>query len=127
MIVLVVDDDPDDQEIFCEALKSIDPTITCVIANDGIEALEYLNQNRFLPDLVFLDINMPRMNGRECLTLIKADPKFDDITIVMYSTAVSPAGVDTFKSMGAIFLQKPSNILDLVMSLMEILKSKSGI
>lgn len=127
MMVLIVDDDSDDQEIFCEAIKGIDPTIECIIANDGIEAVEYLNRNSVLPDFVFLDINMPRMNGRECLTLIKANCRFAEITVVMCGTSESPSEVNTFKNMGALFLQKPSTMVDLLISVMGILKSKPGI
>ena len=125
MLVLVVDDDPEDREIFCETIQSIDPAIKCVVATDGIEALEYLNQQTSLPDFIFLDVNMPRMNGRECLASIKANSDFNDVTVIMYSTTQSPAEILKYKSMGAQFLQKPSNIAGLARSLREVLKSRT--
>ena len=124
MLVLIVDDDPEDREIFCETIQSIDPAIKPVVANDGFEALEYLNRQTSLPDFIFLDINMPKMNGRECLASIKANSAFDEITVVMYSTTESPAEILKYKSMGAHFLQKPSNIAGLSRSLIEVLKIK---
>jgi len=121
MLVLVVDDDPEDVEIFCYAMQSIDPTIKCIVANDGIDALGYLNQGT-IPDFIFLDINMPKMNGHQCLTQIRADPGFNDITIVMHSTSSSLAQIQAFKSMDVLFLQKPTSIKKLIGSLSEILK-----
>lgn len=124
MLVLVVDDDPEDREIFCETLQSIDPAIKPIVANNGIEALEYLNQRISLPDFIFLDVNMPKMNGRECLASIKENADFDGITVVMFSTTESPLEISKYKSMGAQFLQKPSNISGLSRSLKEVLKSR---
>lgn len=66
-MLVLVSDDPDDREIFCETMQSIDPAIKPIVANNGIEALEYLNQRTPLPDFIFLDVNMPKMNGREYL------------------------------------------------------------
>ena len=125
MLVLVVDDDPEDREIFCETIQGIDPAIKPIVANDGIEALDFLNQRTSLPDFIFLDVNMPRMNGRECLASIKANSDFNDITIIMYSTTESPSEILKYKSMGAQFLQKPSNIEGLARSLREVLKSRT--
>jgi CheY-like chemotaxis protein len=124
MFVMVVDDDPEDREIFCETIQSIDPAIKTIVASDGIEAVEYLNKRTSLPDFIFLDVNMPKMDGRECLASIKTNSDFNDITIIMYSTTESPTEILKYKSMGAQFLQKPSNISSLSRSLEEVLKSR---
>ena len=70
--VLLVDDDIDDHEIFCMALENLENCYKCIFAKDGIEALEILkNEEIFIPDIIFLDLNMPRMNGIDCLYEIK--------------------------------------------------------
>ena len=67
--VLVVDDDNDDRDLFCEALNYVNPFITCIIARDGEEALYGLKLHQFpRPALILLDINMPRLNGIQLLT-----------------------------------------------------------
>ena len=68
---LIGDDDPDDQELFLEALKEIDEDFVCVTAFDGQEVLDKLENSLFVPDMIFLDLNMPKMNGHECLKEIK--------------------------------------------------------
>ena len=68
----LIDDDVDDQDIFILALEEVDPTIRCELASDGVEALQKIREEKnFRPDYIFLDLNMPRMNGRQCLAEIK--------------------------------------------------------
>lgn len=69
--ILLVDDDPDDQMMFCDVITKINPSIICTVKKDGIEALIFLKQVNELPDIIFLDMNMPRMDGRECLSEFK--------------------------------------------------------
>jgi len=68
---LFIDDDADDQEFFCDAALSIDPHITCKFASNGVEAIEQLLDESFLPDFIFIDMNMPKMNGKETLEEIR--------------------------------------------------------
>ena len=63
MVVLNVDDDHEDREFFCDALREIDPSVVCLIAASGMEALALLQDRDALPDYIFLDINMPMMDG----------------------------------------------------------------
>ncbi|MGZ3911027.1 MAG: response regulator, partial [Flavisolibacter sp.] len=74
--ILLVDDDPDDVFLFEEVLKGIDPTVDFQTASDGEQALDQLThaKHRILPDLIFLDLNMPRMDGRLCLKKLKETP-----------------------------------------------------
>jgi hypothetical protein len=65
LLTLLIDDD---KEIFLMALKEISPYAQCVLANDGIYALEELMNNTFKPDIIFIDIDTPGMNGIQCLT-----------------------------------------------------------
>ena len=68
---LLVDDDEDDAEIFSIALNEANPDIKCLTAADGLEALEMLRDPSFIPDYIFLDLNMPLMTGKECLVEIR--------------------------------------------------------
>jgi DNA-binding response OmpR family regulator len=123
MHVLAVDDD--DRELFEQALKRVNPQVHYNIATDGIQALEYLNkQFDTQPDFIFMDVNMPKMGGKECLALLKANNNFNGITVVMYSTTQSREEIAAFTKMGAMFLQKPSNFNELVHSLKKMLGSK---
>ena len=81
--VLLIDDDPDEHEIFSHALKKYNSKITCVTLN-GLESLFLIN---FLPDIVFLDMNMPQTDGLACLRKLKETSKFKHIPVYMYSTA----------------------------------------
>src|ERR1700761_1606457 len=87
--LLVVDDDQDDLEIFCEAVHSISSSINCMMAANGRAALNLLNQLIRLPQIIFLDYNMPQMDGQKCLNHIRNSERLKDIPVVMYSTTFS--------------------------------------
>lgn len=74
MLVLFVDDDREDYETFCEALRYCNSKAKCLYSIDGEKALSLLNRLTVKPGYIFLDVNMPKMGGKECLTKIKADP-----------------------------------------------------
>ena len=122
---LLVDDDTDDQEIFSLALLQVDPSIQCAFANDGTYALKILEMDHsFMPQVIFIDINMPRMNGIECLKEIKKIKRLDKIPIYMYSTAGDSAIIEKCKLHGATgFMVKSANITELEESLARILSS----
>lgn len=67
MVILAVDDDPEDFEFFTEAVMDIDKSIVVLTATNGQQALDLLNNLIIAPDFIFLDINMPVMDGRKCL------------------------------------------------------------
>ena len=121
---LLADDDSDDMEMFCELVEEIDPSITCYCASDGQEAIDKLTGGEFLgPDLIFLDINMPGMNGWECLALLKKNPLWENIPVIMYSTSSHRKEKQLASELGAIgFFTKPAgytqlkNILTFLMS-----------
>jgi CheY-like chemotaxis protein len=97
--ILLVDDDPDDQYIFNNALKVVDKSILLSIAKDGVYAFEKLQVMK--PDLIFLDINMPRMNGIEFLTKLRTLDLFNQIPVVVYSTTSNIADKIKVKTLGA--------------------------
>jgi CheY-like chemotaxis protein len=122
MIILIVDDDAEDIELFTEAVLKIDETIHCVEAYNGLEALKVLKRNSFLPNYIFLDINMPLMNGRRCLEEIKANPSYSTIPVIIYSTTTDRKQIEECRSLGADFLTKPNTFDELIHSLKMILK-----
>lgn len=122
MVVLIVDDDADDIELFGQAVAEIDASINCVEAYNGLEALKILKRNSWLPDYIFLDINMPLMNGRKCLEEIKRDNAYNKIPIIIYSTTKDLKQIEECRKLGADFLTKPDNFQVLIESLTKILK-----
>jgi CheY-like chemotaxis protein len=108
--ILYVDDDADDQEIFCEAVKSINPKIACLVAGDGMEALSLLEELVIKPDFIFLDLNMPVFNGKQFLQHLRKNHRYDDIHVIMYSTTANPTEAMECMKLGAIdFIVKPSS------------------
>jgi CheY-like chemotaxis protein len=71
MNILYIDDDAEDREIFREAVQSIDPDIVFNVAQDGLEGLKTIRESSIVPDFIFLDVNMPRMDGRTFLNEIR--------------------------------------------------------
>jgi CheY-like chemotaxis protein len=125
MFVLIIDDDTEDRELFLEALKEVDGNIKGISAQDGKEAMRLLESELvILPDFIFLDINMPVMNGKECLIKIKDHRKLKAIPVVMYSTTSDTNEIKDFYRLGAHdFLIKPSNFRNLVEALESIVVS----
>ena len=122
MVILIVDDDAEDIELFGQAVNEVDPSITCVEAYNGLEALKILKRNEFLPDYIFLDINMPLMNGRKCLEEIKNDTTYREIPVIIYSTTKDGRQIEEFRELGADFLTKPDSFDVLIAALRRILK-----
>ncbi|HEV2480827.1 MAG TPA: response regulator [Puia sp.] len=121
---LVIDDDSDDRELFSEALASVDPEIVCDQATDGAEALKRLiAQEIAKPDIVFLDINMPVMNGWQFLTRLKNEDQYKHIPVIVYTTSSNVRDRLIATDLGALcFITKPhafarlKNLLGIVVS-----------
>ena len=92
--ILLADDDPDDRMLFEEALRDVHAGAKLALTFDGKHLLEYLEQNSPPPpDVIFLDLNMPRMNGHQCLEAIKKQPGWSGIPIIIFSTSASEDAV----------------------------------
>lgn len=110
----LVDDDEDDRELFGLALEEADASIHLLTANSGAEALDMLAQEHIRPDTIFLDLNMPMMDGKECLAELKNNPQTRDIPVIIFSTSSDPSDRHETARLGAVdFITKPSSILEL--------------
>lgn len=107
---MIVDDDVDDCEFFCEAVTEINPFSKCLTASNGEDALIKLRgRTEPLPDFIFLDLNMQRMDGRKCLVELKKDVNLKNIPVIILSTSNSQKDIDETKFLGAsYYLTKPS-------------------
>jgi CheY-like chemotaxis protein len=122
MIILYAEDDPEDADLFCEVVRSISSKIACIIAKDGIDALEILENSTVLPDFIFLDVNMPLLDGKECLMRIKRNKEFRAIPVVIYTTSKRQKDIQTFKELGAFeYIIKPNSVRDAYKSLKNVL------
>lgn len=109
--IILADDDEDDRLFFTDAFEEIRISTKVQTFNDGVELMNYLNKDEaLLPEILFLDLNMPKKNGIECLHEIKANEKFKNIAIAIYSTSSSEEHIEeTFVSGANIYIKKPSD------------------
>ena len=99
--VLLVDDDADDREIFTWTINTIYPSAITDTAIDGEDALGKLEQWGFCPDIIFLDLNMPRMNGFDFLEHIRHMDKWRELPVIVYSTSSNPRDIARSREAGA--------------------------
>ena len=110
--LLIVDDDADDRQLFINTVHEIDDQIVCMTATDGFQALELLNKpvDTPLPDAIFLDLRMPRINGKKCLIELKKNEQLKDIPVIIYTTSTEVEDSIELTKLGAVyFISKPSN------------------
>jgi len=121
--LFLVDDDRDDQDVFLDVLKDISSLINCATAFDGEEALNILKNNLpQVPDCIFLDLNMPRMNGRQFLKTIKSIEILKDIPVIVYTTSSSLKNKEEMTNLGATyFLTKPNSLAGLKKELEQVI------
>jgi len=111
--MLLADDDADDRFFFSTALAEMTMDSELKLLHDGVALMDYLRhaEDEKLPDIMFLDMNMPRKSGMECLKEIRAERRFDTICIVIYSTFDTDDQVDAILAAGAnIYFNKPSEM-----------------
>ncbi len=121
--ILLVDDDADDQLFFLDAVSAIDKSLRCEVANNGLEAMTHLS-SASLPGIIFLDLNMPMMNGFECLQQIKTSETLSQIPVIIFTTTNNPREAERTRSLGATqFLTKTTDFRKLKMQLGEILQT----
>lgn len=122
---LIVDDDSDDSTLFTEALTAVEPSIVCYSATDGSEALEKLKDSKIeQPDIIFLDLNMPGMNGWECLTKLKAEDRYRSIPVIIHTTSARSVDRELAKDLGAICFITKSYDFKKIKRMLEIVLDK---
>jgi len=114
--ILLADDDQDDHYFFDRALKEIQISTKFTIVTDGEKLMNHLSENsENLPDVLFLDINMPRKNGFDCLSEIKHNKKLQDLHVVMFSTTNSQDAITMLLKGGAqVYIHKPNDFKQLI-------------
>jgi CheY-like chemotaxis protein len=119
MKILLVDDNVDDCLLFREAINVIDDNIECVIANNCAEA--FLALNAILPDIIFMNINMPVLDGKQCLKQIKSTEILRNVPTVICSTSSDQLEINGILDMGAGYITKPASFDLLVKSLRQFI------
>ncbi len=121
--VLLADDDEDDRLFFKEAFEEIKIQTIVNTVIDGVELIKYLLMpNVILPHVLFLDLNMPRKSGLECLREIKSDNRLKDIAVAIYSTSASDEDIEeTFVKGANVYIKKPSDFSTLKKILIEVI------
>lgn len=123
----LVDDDPDDREIFSLALHDINNQYSCIPSKNATEALEKLrSDSSFIPDFIFLDVNMPRISGKHCLREIRKITRLQQVPVIMYSTSSYEKDIEESKESGAThYMIKPSSIGNLSQMLSKVFQNKA--
>lgn len=119
---LLIDDDIDDCEIWSLTISSIDPHTRADTITESIEALSRLGKADYKPDLIFLDLNMPKLDGMDCLRRIRQMEQHRDTPVIIYSTSTNPRDKEQCSRLGASdYLIKPASIETLRKELSSIL------
>lgn len=122
--IFLADDDEDDQFMFREALTEIKLPTSLIIANDGEELMSLLRTSmNKLPDVLFLDLNMPRKNGFQCLREIKEDEKLIGLKTIVFSTTPDHGLIQRLYKNGADhYIKKPTDFNELKRIIEGVLK-----
>lgn len=120
--IVLADDDEDDRLFFREAFEELKMKTDVSTYKDGELLMNYLkSEDCVLPHLLFLDLNMPKKNGIECLVEIKKDSRLKDVVVAIYSTSASEADIEKTFVLGAnVYIQKPDNFNKLKKALSEV-------
>ena len=122
--ILCIDDDADDLQLLQEAMHSIDPQCQIIKAYDGMHGISILGQMQKegkLPCLIVMDINMPKLDGKQTFVKLKAAEQFASIPVVVFSTSSSAMDKMFFQSKGAAFITKPIRFEQLIAAATELL------
>ncbi len=118
--IMLADDDEDDRLFFKEAFEEVKIKYDISTFSDGEQLMEHLNKSdNPLPDIIFLDLNMPRKSGMECLKEIRANDRLKKISVAIYSTSSNEQDIeDTFVAGANVYIRKPNdfNMLKKVLS-----------
>jgi CheY-like chemotaxis protein len=122
--ILLIDDDEEDQEIFSDALRKVSCASEFLPLSNARIALDKLIKYELTPDVIFLDLNMPVMNGQEFLSSVKKIGHLRNIPVIIFSTSSNPSTIAATRDLGAIdFITKPSRFDELIDILRPIVTS----
>jgi len=123
--VFIADDDEDDIFFFNEAVKEVDNNVELIVAKDGLEAMNILKDPQTkIPHYIFLDLNMPKKSGKQCLIEIRSEDKFHQVPVIIYTTSSSEEDEKETLLLGAdYFITKFKTIDELRNTLAELLKN----
>lgn len=121
--LLLADDDSDDRYFFSEALQNVPIHVELFVVKDGEELMQWLmKKQECLPDLLFLDLNMPLKNGHECLKEIKQHPELKSLPVIILSTAANLPEIENLYKNGAqYYIQKPTLFSQLIQVIEKVL------
>jgi CheY-like chemotaxis protein len=125
ILVLLIDDDPDDHLFFEMALSEIEYDVDFRFAENAIKGLDMLANSEFNPDFIFVDMNMPKMNGLEFLAKIKETERLIHVPVYMYSTTTDESIAKTCIQLGAAgLIKKQTSISAIKEKLQDVFESK---
>jgi len=123
--IMLIDDDPDDQLFFRDAIQVVHPGLHCELASNCHEAFKQLELPP-PPDFIFMDLNMPIMNGFECLAYLKNQKNYKDIPVIIFTTSKNLNDISRTQQLGAKwFMTKPDDFNVLCKKLNNILQKNS--
>jgi CheY-like chemotaxis protein len=124
MNVVLADDDADDRLLFQEAIEEVKINTHLTLFKDGESLIKYLlDRDTTLPEIVFLDLKMPKKDGFQCLEAIRSHSKLKDLVVAIYSTSSSEEDIEqTFIKGANIYINKPSRFKDLKQLIAKVMK-----
>ena len=122
--LLIADDDQEDKDIFTVAVREVSPSIILESAKSCEALIDKLENSNTLPDIIFLDLNMPKMGGHTCLQKLKQSGRYSQIPVIIYTTSSAREDIErTFMNGAAYFLTKPVDIAELKEALRYLLQN----
>jgi len=122
--VFLIDDDSEEADLFSEALRRVNGSIDFVWHDDVMTAHDVLLREDIQPDLLFLDLNIPQVSGKQLLQLLRENERTKTIPVVIYSTSISDKDIEDTKAFNVdSYFQKPEDFQSLCIKLKELLAS----
>jgi CheY-like chemotaxis protein len=126
--IVVVDDDNDDTDLIQTAVGEIDPQVECKIFNSAEKAIIYFSDpGHNLPDFVILDLNMPKISGRECLLKIRQLSDYSSVPVIINSTTIFPKDKSELKALGASFIFTKTNRFEKLVEILQYIMGKDWV
>jgi CheY-like chemotaxis protein len=125
--IYLIDDDLDDLYLFKSALDAINPHIDCMVERSSTNAIQKLRTDEsWKPSYIFLDLNLPRLEGKKVLPELKKIDRIKDVPVVIYTTSNYPGDIVECEQLGAAgYMVKPLSFTAMVSLLREVLKTLS--